>query len=220
MTEKGPERALEVLAQPGVIAVFRGVSPETTLATVEMLVEHRHVTAIEVTTDTEHSYSIIRRLVESHGDRFLIGVGTVRTLEAVSDAALSGAMFAAAPATNPNVIGKLNDYGLVPIPGVITPTDIDRALHAGAEVLKVFPAGQLNSTLLHTMLLPFSDPPVVLSGSLSTAAVEDFVKGGFGTFAIGSGLFGVTASAVDEEVLLRSLAGYSRALEPAERVPL
>ena len=55
-------------------------------------------------------------------------------------ASAAGASFAVAPGLNPETAAEAEKIGLPFVPGVATPTEIERALALGCKVLKFFPA--------------------------------------------------------------------------------
>ena len=70
----------------------------------------------------------------------LIGMGTLLTPEQVEQAVAAGAMFGVTPGLNEKVIEKANALKLPMIPGVMTPSEIEKALSLGCKLLKFFPA--------------------------------------------------------------------------------
>ena len=75
------------------------------------------------------------------GDRARIGAGTVLTPEEVRAVAATGASFIVSPNADLRVIARTKALGLGSYPGVFTPTEAFAALAAGADALKIFPAG-------------------------------------------------------------------------------
>ncbi len=86
---------------------------------------------------------MIRTLKEKYAGRMLVGAGTVLDTETCRTAILAGADFILSPTLNTEVIRMCNRYGRAAVPGVMTPTEILTALEAGADIVKVFPAGAL-----------------------------------------------------------------------------
>ncbi|MBI1290613.1 bifunctional 4-hydroxy-2-oxoglutarate aldolase/2-dehydro-3-deoxy-phosphogluconate aldolase [bacterium] len=95
--------------------------------------------AAEITFRTAAGREGLRLAVQRFPD-FLIGAGTVTSVEEVRLAADAGATFAVAPGTNPTVLAVADEVGLPFFPGVCTPSDIEAALQQGRTLLKFFPA--------------------------------------------------------------------------------
>lgn len=92
----------------------------------------------EVTFRTTAAAESIRRMA-ARGD-LLIGAGTVLTPQQVDEAQSAGASFLVSPGLNPRVVQHARSVGLPIVPGVCTPSDVERALDLGVTTLKFFPA--------------------------------------------------------------------------------
>ncbi len=87
--------------------------------------------ALEVTFRTPAAPEAVRRIKAAFGEKVHLGVGTLLTGEQVVQAAEAGATFGLAPGFNPNVIRAALERGLVFIPGLMTPSEIERPLVLG-----------------------------------------------------------------------------------------
>ena len=82
------------------------------------------------------SIAAIRRAVPE----MLVGAGTVLTAAQVDIARDSGASFLVSPGFGPAVVRRAAAVGLPMLPGACTATEIQAALEAGIDVVKLFPA--------------------------------------------------------------------------------
>lgn len=94
---------------------------------------------IEVTFRTAAAADAITRISKAFPD-MLLGAGTVLTTEQADRALNAGAGFGLAPGTNPNVVAHFQSRGGVFIPGVMTPSEIERGLALDCKLQKFFPA--------------------------------------------------------------------------------
>ncbi|MFR5795685.1 MAG: bifunctional 4-hydroxy-2-oxoglutarate aldolase/2-dehydro-3-deoxy-phosphogluconate aldolase [Christensenellales bacterium] len=85
----------------------------------------------------------IRHTVEKYGDRVLVGCGTALTVQEVEAACDAGACLVISPNVDYGVIRRTHQLGMVSMPGALTPTEIVAAHGAGADIVKLFPAGTL-----------------------------------------------------------------------------
>ena len=67
------------------------------------------------------------------------------TEENVHAAKDAGAQFALAPALNPEVVAEAQQADLPFLPGVATPSEIERGLSLGCQVLKFYPVAALGA---------------------------------------------------------------------------
>ncbi|MCX7819091.1 MAG: bifunctional 4-hydroxy-2-oxoglutarate aldolase/2-dehydro-3-deoxy-phosphogluconate aldolase [Kiritimatiellae bacterium] len=100
------------------------------------------VGAMELTLRTPAALDALRR-IRAEVPEMLAGVGTILTPDQVEAARSAGAAFGVSPGTNPRVLEAAARSGLPFAPGVATPSDIERALEHGCQVLKLFPAEPL-----------------------------------------------------------------------------
>ena len=93
----------------------------------------------EITFRTDAAEEAIRILSRDLPD-MLIGAGTVLTVDNVKRAVDAGAQFMVAPGFNPKVVDYCLANGVLVMPGVNSPTDVEMGLDRGLDVLKFFPA--------------------------------------------------------------------------------
>lgn len=122
-----------------IIAILRDLEPTEALPVGEALA-NAGVTLVEVPLDAPQPMRSIATLVECIGDRALVGAGTVTEPDQLDRLAELGAKMVLSPHTDPALVRRARALGLLPIPGVLTPTEAFRALAAGAVALKLFPA--------------------------------------------------------------------------------
>lgn len=110
----------------------------------------------EITFRTAAAAAVIDRLSRRRPD-VLVGAGTVLTVESLLAARDAGARFALAPGLTLEVVAKAREIGMPFCPGVMTPSDIQSALAAGARVLKFFPAQAAGGpSMLRALSAPYA----------------------------------------------------------------
>jgi 2-dehydro-3-deoxyphosphogluconate aldolase/(4S)-4-hydroxy-2-oxoglutarate aldolase len=145
-------RRLEQVAVVPVIAIER---LDQALGLADALLEGGLPVA-EITFRTEAAAEVIGRLHEQRPE-LLIGAGTVLNAAHLAQARAAGAAFALAPGMDASIVAEAGQLGFPFYPGVMTPSDIQAGLKAGASVFKFFPAapaGGLN--LMRAILAPFA----------------------------------------------------------------
>lgn len=86
-----------------------------------------------------------------------VGAGTILSTDQVSAAKNAGAKFGLAPGLNENIIKEAGDQDFPFIPGVMTPSEIERALELDCKLLKLFPASDLGGVdFIHSLEGPYS----------------------------------------------------------------
>ncbi|WP_434630722.1 bifunctional 4-hydroxy-2-oxoglutarate aldolase/2-dehydro-3-deoxy-phosphogluconate aldolase [Thermoanaerobacterium thermosaccharolyticum] len=180
----------------GVCAIVRGTSVDSLCNIADALIEGE-VHAIEVAFNTPHASYMIEELVKRYNDQMLIGAGTVLDTETARVAILSGASFILSPSLNIDMIKICNRYGVLPVPGIFTPTEAVTAWENGAKIVKVFPAGVLGPNYIKQLKGPLSQIEMMAVGAVSIDNFGDFIKAGACSAGIGGEL--VNKKLVQEE---------------------
>jgi len=127
------------LTAKGVVAVLMIDRVDDAVPVAEALL-HGGVDAMELTLRTDAALPALKSIAESVPE-MLAGIGTILNPDQIVQAKDSGAAFGVSPGTNVDVIEAAQEAGLPFAPGIMTPSDIERALPFGCEILKFFPAG-------------------------------------------------------------------------------
>ena len=109
-------------------------------------------------------------------DGLLVGAGTVLTPEQAHAAAEAGAAFAVAPGLNEDIVDCCRELGLPFVPGVATPTEIDRARRLGLRTLKAFPIAALGGVaFLRAVSATYPDIRFIPTGGVSAANLREYL---------------------------------------------
>lgn len=121
-----------------VIAVAAIDTPDNAVSLAEALLAGG-LDIIEITFRTAAAEQCIARVRETF-PMMLVGAGTVLEPEQLVRARAVGAQFCVAPGLNERVVQKAAELGVPFMPGVMTPSEVERALGLGCKLLKFFPA--------------------------------------------------------------------------------
>lgn len=111
---------------------------------------------MEVTFRTASAAEAIARIRKSV-PQIAVGAGTLLTVENVKRAADVGAQFGVSPGLNEAVVLTAAKTWMPFFPGVMTPTEVDRALYLGCKELKFFPSEAAGGVaMLKALAGPFS----------------------------------------------------------------
>jgi len=145
---------LELLHRVGVVPVVTPPPTERILPLCEAL-RAGEIPLIEVTFRAEGAADAVA-FIRDQAPEICVGVGTVTSPNQLRQAKAAGAQFAVAPGLNPEVVVCARDVDLPFLPGVCTPSEIERAMAMGLSLLKFFPAGALGgSKTVKAMLAPY-----------------------------------------------------------------
>ncbi|MEL0637473.1 2-dehydro-3-deoxy-6-phosphogalactonate aldolase [Marinomonas sp. TI.3.20] len=124
------------------VAIIRGIETKDVVRVTQILIDEGF-SMIEVPLNSPDALTSIKLLVDTFGNNYLIGAGTVTTPALAKAVIATGANLVVTPNYNAEVIKLSAAAGCVTFPGVITPTEAFDALEAGATGLKLFPVSVL-----------------------------------------------------------------------------
>jgi 2-dehydro-3-deoxyphosphogluconate aldolase / (4S)-4-hydroxy-2-oxoglutarate aldolase len=133
---------------------------------------------MEVPLRTECALESIRAIRKTF-PQMQVGAGTVLSVDQLKQVIDAGATFAVAPGLNEKVVNAARDLKVPFIPGVMTPTETDRAIELGCHILKLFPAGVLGGpAMLKALSVPFAhlDVKFIPMGGVSQANAAEYLS--------------------------------------------
>ena len=187
------DEALSRIKKEKLVAILRGVPMDRIDGVVGALVRGG-VRVLEFTFDhNEPDYMAanaakIRYTVEKFGDQVIVGCGTALTVPEVEAAYEAGACLVISPNVDMAVIRRANQLGMVSMPGALTPTEIVAAHDMGADIVKLFPAGELGLGYIKAVRGPLVHIPMSAVGGVKPENVSDFLNAGVCGFGVGGQL--------------------------------
>lgn len=136
------------------------------------------VTAMELTLRTTAALDALR-LIRRACPQMLAGIGTILKTEQISQVIDAGGEFGVAPGMNPKVVEAALAAGLPFMPGVCTPSDIERALEYDRTLLKFFPCEPSGGLpYLRAIAAPFAHLGVkyIPLGGLTLKNMPDYLR--------------------------------------------
>ena len=196
---------LEKILENGIIAISRGNYGDTLLRAVDAAARGG-IKAVEITFEQNLAPEIageaLDKLVRRFGTVLAVGAGTVLTLEQLSIAAQAGAKYIVSPNSDCYIIKETKRRGLISIPGAMTPTEIA----AGADIVKLFPAGALGVEYFKAIKAPLRHIPVAAVGGVTPENLLLFKKAGACAYGISTGIFNAAAIKSEDYERVRLLA--------------
>jgi 2-dehydro-3-deoxyphosphogluconate aldolase/(4S)-4-hydroxy-2-oxoglutarate aldolase len=142
---------------------------------------------LELTVERPEGFASLERVLSSHGDRAIIGAGTVLAAADVRRVASFGAQFIVSPNTDASVIATAHELGLLALPGAFSATEVATATGLGARFVKLFPAS-VGVGYLRALRGPFPRVRFVPTGGVSAENAHEWFDAGAVAVAMGSNL--------------------------------
>lgn len=178
---------IKKLKESSLVAVIRRQNVEDIRYITDALI-NGGVNALEITVDSASAYNIIQDLKKEYKDELLIGAGTVVDAEDARRAIDANADFIFSPNLDIETVKLANENNVISIPGVMTPTEIVNGYKAGADILKVFPAGTLGYDYFKDLQGPLGHIPLMPTGGVTVNNVGHYIKNGAVAVGVGGSL--------------------------------
>lgn len=184
---------IEAIEKEKIITIIRGVYGENLMNLLDA-VYRGGIRLAEITFDSAGKVGdgeIAENIAEANKKfrgKLIIGAGTVTKKSQISLAKSAGAEYIISPDTNCDIISFTRENDLVSVPGAMTPTEAMTAHRAGADFVKLFPAGCFGATYLKTVALPLSNIKFLAVGGINAEDVKDYLNAGAVGFGISSGI--------------------------------
>jgi 2-dehydro-3-deoxyphosphogluconate aldolase/(4S)-4-hydroxy-2-oxoglutarate aldolase len=189
-------KIMQHMHELGLVPVLRASSAQEAITIADAIMDGG-VNILEVTMTVPGAIRVIEQLANHHGEKLLLGAGTVLDPETARNCILAGAQFIVSPALDLRTIELCRRYSVPIMPGALTPTEILTAWQAGADVVKVFPCSAVGGAkYLKALQGPLPQIQLIPTGGVSLASAEEFLAAG--AFALGVGGDLVDAKAARE----------------------
>ena len=187
---------LAFITEVGIVPIVRTSSAEGAIQAVEAIYAGG-VRAAEVTMTVPGAIHVLEKLADRFGGKLILGAGTVLDPETARACMLAGAEFFVTPSLRLSTIEMAKRYSKVICPGALTPTEVLTAWEAGADMVKIFPCGNVGGPkYIKALKGPFPQIEMVPTGGVNLETTGDFLKAGACAVAVGSEL--VDAKTVKE----------------------
>ena len=202
------EQITAQIERAGVVAVIRLQDPSRLRAVIDAL-SAGGVRALEVTMTVPGAIELIAEIAPTLPAEFLIGAGTVLDADTARRAIDAGAQFIVGPVFRPAVIAEVHRMGRPVMPGCFSPTEIQDAWDAGADIVKVFPATSLGPAFIRDLRGPLPQVKLMPTGGVSIENADEWIRAGAVAVGVGSALVDAKAVAAGD---------YASITEKAKRV--
>jgi 2-dehydro-3-deoxyphosphogluconate aldolase/(4S)-4-hydroxy-2-oxoglutarate aldolase len=179
---------LRQIVETGVVPVVRAQSADEAMRAIEAIKEGG-ISVLEITMTVPGAVRLIEEVARRYESDAIVGAGTVLDAETARACILAGAKFVVSPALNLETIACCRRYSVAVLPGALTPSEVLAAWTAGADFVKVFPAGAMGgASYIKNLKAPFPHIDLVPTGGVSLKTAADFIKAGASALGVGTDL--------------------------------
>ena len=171
------------------------------------------VKVLEITSNTPGYLDGIKEARNNHPNT-IVGAGTVTNIEIAKRAIASGAQFLVTPNTKIEVIQLAHEHNIPVLMGAMTPTEITEAVEAGADIIKLFPAGPLGLDYFKTIKGPFKTVNFFAVGGINTNNAQEWLNAGALGVGVGGSLAKPMKTKTDYEETVARASQFIKLLKP------
>jgi 2-dehydro-3-deoxyphosphogluconate aldolase/(4S)-4-hydroxy-2-oxoglutarate aldolase len=175
------------VAETHVVAVMRGIGSDRCID-VAAAADDGGIRVFEVTMESPNADVTISALA-SQG--YVVGAGTVLSVDDARTAVDSGAQFLVSPHTDPNIADWAVDHGQPIIPGAFTATEVVAAWNLGVSAVKLFPASVCGPDLVMAISAPLGRIPLMVTGGIDATNIGAYLSAGAFAAGVGGWLTGL-----------------------------
>ena len=210
-------QVLERVRSTGLIPVIRARTADEAAQAADAI-QAGGVGVLEITMTVPGAVEVIREVAARGGDA-LVGAGTVLDPEQARACLDAGARFIVSPSLNVDTIALCNEAEVPVLPGALTPTEVVTAWRAGADLVKVFPAGNVGGpSYIKSLKAPLPQIDLVPTGGVNLKTAGDFIRAGAAALGVGADLVDLKALGRGEpEVLTERAREFVRIVQDARQ---
>lgn len=179
--------AIDVIKDGGLLAIMRAQGSDDLLKAADVIAGEG-INALEISLTTPGALDVIRQARDRFGVGTVFGAGTVLDVQSAEAAINHGADFIVAPILDLETLQLCKEQGVPYVPGALTPTEMHRAWHAGARLVKLFPASLGGPSYVKAILAPLTEVQMMAVGGVDATNLNDYLKAGAVAAGVGSSL--------------------------------
>lgn len=164
------------------------------------------IPVLEITLTFAEAPRAIAEIAHRYPD-MVVGAGTVLDEESTRLCIEAGARFITSPGLIPEVVARAKAENVLVFPGALTPTEVIAAWRAGADFVKIYPAGSAGgASYLRALKAPLPQVPLIVSGGVNQLTAFEYILAGASAIGLGGGLLPADALAHRREDRIHELA--------------
>src|SRR6476661_9766499 len=181
-------QVLSLITEIGIVPVVRTATAEGAIKAVDAIYRGG-IRAAEITMTVPGAIRALEKVADQFGDKIVLGAGTVLYPETARACMLAGAQFFVTPSLKLSTIEMVKRYSKVICPGALTPTEVLTAWEAGADIVKIFPAGNVGGPkYIKALKGPLPHIEMIPTGGVNLETAGEFLKAGACAVAVGGEL--------------------------------
>lgn len=160
---------------------------------------------VEIGWSPEKEWINLIKEIQKKFPTLYLGASSITSSLALSSVAQAGISYAMSPVWDQSLQKQAQELNQVLIPGVFSPSEIQKAINFGNRIIKLFPASTLGINYLKQLQAPIhSFPFVIAAGGLVSKDIKEWLNAGYDAIALGRGLMNKKKFEPDLKTWLKS----------------
>jgi len=180
-------RVVALIKEKAAVAVMRMTDAKKLMKVIDAIYAGG-VSIVEITMTVPNALKMIEEVSKSASNEVTVGVGSVLNAETAQRAINAGARFVVGPIFKKEIIEVAHKNDVPALPGCFTPTEIQTAHEAGADIIKVFPADVVGMAFFKGILAPMPHLFLMPTGGVTLTNAGDWLKAGACAVGVGTAL--------------------------------
>jgi 2-dehydro-3-deoxyphosphogluconate aldolase/(4S)-4-hydroxy-2-oxoglutarate aldolase len=165
---------LESIGNHGIVPVVKIEKVEHAIPLGKALIDGGLPVA-EVTFRTSAAEEVIKK-ISTELPQMIVGAGTVLTIDQVKKAVNAGAKFIVSPGFNPTIVSYCKDNGILIVPGINSPSQLEVGMEMGLDVFKFFPAEESGGVaFLKAISAPYGNVKFMPTGGINQSNLLSYL---------------------------------------------
>src|ERR1044072_96363 len=199
-------QVIKTIKDTGIIPVVRATSADEAMRAIDAI-RAGGISVLEITMTVPGAVALIETVSKRYGSEALVGAGTVLDAKTAQACISVGARFVVSPSLDFETISTCQKSNVAVIPGALTPTEVVQAWKAGADLVKVFPAGAVGGpSYIKSLKAPLPQIDLVPTGGVSLKTAGDFITAGASALGVGADLVDIKAIQEGQHALITERA--------------
>jgi 2-dehydro-3-deoxyphosphogluconate aldolase/(4S)-4-hydroxy-2-oxoglutarate aldolase len=192
---------LELIPQQGVLPLFFNKDADVSVSVLKALYE-AGIRTVEYTNRGEaalKNFGTLRQVCDTELKGMYLGIGTIKNRDSAKAFVDAGADYLISPGMVEEAAQVADENNMLYVPGCMTPTEIIKAEHLGAKMVKIFPGNVLGPGFISAIKELFPGMQFMITGGVEPE--ETNLRGWFtaGVAAVGMGSKLITKASLENK---------------------
>ena len=155
---------------------------------------------VEVSWLKDSRWLLLMKFFQKEFPKIKFGAASITTYKGLNSLSEAGLNYATSPTLSKSLQNKARGKNIILIPGVFSPTEIQKSKRFGCKIIKIFPATKLGLSYINQIYSPLGGLPfLIAAGGLNVKDINLWLKAGYNTITLGRKI--IKSGTIDSHLL-------------------